>query len=1269
MEGGDGGGEKQGDTGEKRDIRRPMNAFLIFCKRHRSMVREKHPDRDNRSVTRILGDLWANLPDEEKAVYTNLAKTYKDAFMKANPDYKWHSTDRLPQPAKMATRPTNVRPPRSLSASDAPPLGHSDGDKMGGVNLLLLAGKQSMPVGDLQTSHTLENQLASADLMGANSALLQLAEMCSSSELAGGQVDPAVLRKAPPKKRARHWSHSDALHNEVTDQSNLTATPLLLQNMSHISKSLPAPTATQTSQLEMATQKQDLTFQPTAQSTVIVQRKETEQYCTFKPINICNQMASVRNVSPLLKGEKDVHSETVGIIPWSETFNMDVGMPPKKKFTKLHDRYKGDRQTAATTSTSTESGCLSDQNDNAIFTCGKLVVDHIIDRLLTSSEHSESVSPSSTDIEKVRKIIAADITEREKSRGPSNKDMGKLLSEVVQKPQNLVEKVIEEAYNMDLKWRAKQDLPSSSDSCLRPVSVDKLESKVAVHMPTVSGKVDKFFKLDPIPEQTGQVQASLEVKHDMATLVTTASLSPFQVSSNGETAHGASKYTPLPSAPAKEEREERDVEEMMGDPSKEDGGDYMQDEDEGYSQPVRKSRRRNRGQRYQELINEGIIQPSKERLAARRHEQVPVPVPGAMSSSLFMVEDVAEEDHAVSERPRQSLKRSNSEVDPAAPDEKRYRTGDFDLEAEIATLPPCSLDQVPRRRGPRKRSDSESGRRPPLSPTECQMKEESNSPEPAQGLTSLSSSSVSQHAVSTEPLTGSQKRKARKHSISRLVASKDSGSKAKPPGIEASIPMVRDATISPVRSSQSQPSTSTCESLAIATSALTTYASASVDTVKSYLTLLEEKCVPDSKKELPQESSLQQGQMKDIVITVDKMLKSEKKLTAEKECCVEERKTFTTEQKLLGSVDITQTTTGCSADVEKRDVMKNSSILETAGMDENCWKEKNKIPATKLKTDSLSDEAGLKEKMTAMATEVNSCVETQHPISTTVIKQDRNISLPFTGDVVKTFNQGFTDSMALTEIRSDGSGMDISQGSVCLSYGPSLEGRGISENSVRENGGEIQTKRRLLKEMLSSDSGQCSSQELEDVERETREEDQPGVFLSETSGLMCVAQTDPLYSQHLSTLVVDKSESEFISQSGKKGLESACEGNDQKQGIVTTGLTCVEDQEDAALEDCGSRLTIAVDSEDLLDGGQDSEMTTSLESVSKAQVEFSPFSGTATTTGPRVTTVTMTTTDAMPTALSLEMMEEEGMVDSGMGNPMLCGSPMPESPSMTAVHS
>ncbi|XP_014784497.1 myb-like protein U [Octopus bimaculoides] len=79
---------------DRREARRPMNSFFIFCKRHRSMVRSKHPNLDNRSISRILGDLWANLGKEEKQQYTATAKQYKDAFMKANPDYKWHSYEK-----------------------------------------------------------------------------------------------------------------------------------------------------------------------------------------------------------------------------------------------------------------------------------------------------------------------------------------------------------------------------------------------------------------------------------------------------------------------------------------------------------------------------------------------------------------------------------------------------------------------------------------------------------------------------------------------------------------------------------------------------------------------------------------------------------------------------------------------------------------------------------------------------------------------------------------------------------------------------------------------------------------------------------------------------------------------------------------------------------------------------------------------------------------------------------------------------------------------
>ncbi|XP_017770825.1 PREDICTED: uncharacterized protein LOC108558420 [Nicrophorus vespilloides] len=88
--------------------RRPMNAFLIFCKKHRPIVRNKFPNLENRGVTRILGEWWALLDIHDKNPYTNLAKEYKDAFFSANPNFKWY---KLPAPPlrTLPTRPNNFK--------------------------------------------------------------------------------------------------------------------------------------------------------------------------------------------------------------------------------------------------------------------------------------------------------------------------------------------------------------------------------------------------------------------------------------------------------------------------------------------------------------------------------------------------------------------------------------------------------------------------------------------------------------------------------------------------------------------------------------------------------------------------------------------------------------------------------------------------------------------------------------------------------------------------------------------------------------------------------------------------------------------------------------------------------------------------------------------------------------------------------------------------------------------------------------------------------
>ncbi|KAH8368340.1 hypothetical protein KR084_010227 [Drosophila pseudotakahashii] len=99
--------------------RRPMNAFLIFCKRHRGIVKERYKTLENRAITKILGDWWAALDEQEKHCFTDLAQQNKDAFFNANPNFKWY---KLPAPPlrTLATRPSNAATGLFIPNEDQP---------------------------------------------------------------------------------------------------------------------------------------------------------------------------------------------------------------------------------------------------------------------------------------------------------------------------------------------------------------------------------------------------------------------------------------------------------------------------------------------------------------------------------------------------------------------------------------------------------------------------------------------------------------------------------------------------------------------------------------------------------------------------------------------------------------------------------------------------------------------------------------------------------------------------------------------------------------------------------------------------------------------------------------------------------------------------------------------------------------------------------------------------------------------------------------------
>lgn len=186
-------GETEDDESPEQRARRPMNAFLLFCKRHRSLVRQEHPRLDNRGATKILADWWAVLDPKEKQKYTDMAKEYKDAFMKANPGYRWCPTTN--KPVKSPTPTVNPRKklwafpsdssrdlptPKKAKTEEVPQLnfGMADPTQMGGLSMLLLAGEHALGTPEA-SSGTCRPDISESPELRQKSPLFQFAEISS----------------------------------------------------------------------------------------------------------------------------------------------------------------------------------------------------------------------------------------------------------------------------------------------------------------------------------------------------------------------------------------------------------------------------------------------------------------------------------------------------------------------------------------------------------------------------------------------------------------------------------------------------------------------------------------------------------------------------------------------------------------------------------------------------------------------------------------------------------------------------------------------------------------------------------------------------------------------------------------------------------------------------------------------------------------------------------------------------------------------------------
>ncbi|KAM8869920.1 protein capicua homolog isoform 2-T5 [Spinachia spinachia] len=195
---------------EKDHIRRPMNAFMIFSKRHRALVHQRHPNQDNRTVSKILGEWWYALGPKEKQKYHDLAFQVKEAHFKAHPDWKWCNKDRKKSSSDVRGVPggKDIRE-RSMSESTEP---HSVELKSAGPGLVGvserntgdgLVGQLTRPRAFSQSAvHTLERSDR-----GNTQALAELTQIC-------GDGGSKFSGHAPPLSQSQRGVSEDMTSDE-----------------------------------------------------------------------------------------------------------------------------------------------------------------------------------------------------------------------------------------------------------------------------------------------------------------------------------------------------------------------------------------------------------------------------------------------------------------------------------------------------------------------------------------------------------------------------------------------------------------------------------------------------------------------------------------------------------------------------------------------------------------------------------------------------------------------------------------------------------------------------------------------------------------------------------------------------------------------------------------------------------------------------------------------------------------------------------------------
>lgn len=98
------------DPDEGDQSRRPPNAFILYSQAMRSSVRQDNPSLSNTEVSRLLGKMWKEVPNETKLIYKQKAQKLQEEFKSQHPDYTYRKARRKRALNELLTKSTQGTP-------------------------------------------------------------------------------------------------------------------------------------------------------------------------------------------------------------------------------------------------------------------------------------------------------------------------------------------------------------------------------------------------------------------------------------------------------------------------------------------------------------------------------------------------------------------------------------------------------------------------------------------------------------------------------------------------------------------------------------------------------------------------------------------------------------------------------------------------------------------------------------------------------------------------------------------------------------------------------------------------------------------------------------------------------------------------------------------------------------------------------------------------------------------------------------------------------